>query len=179
MNVEIAQKVVDETVGLNYVIYETEDSEKYTFAYYKHRDYDFDDQRGHLIGVGPVVFIKETKQYRLLGSGEMVLGDYFNHKQNFKEVKLSFDEIMAKIIRHKYVNEDDVFDLQRCWESEFGDSHLSLSYNKDFDFRNYLLISSSNPEFLKFLTNYFTKMSLTFELKNEEEILLSRNITVA
>jgi hypothetical protein len=178
MNLKKAQKIIDEIVGINYVIYKTEDSEKYTFAYYKHRNYDYDDDRGRLVGVGPVVFIKETGEYKLLGSGEMLLGDYFDFKNNFeKPSPLNFDEIMAKVIRRKYVNDADVFELKNDWENKFGDSDLRLSYGVDW--KNYLIVNSSNPEFLNFIKSFWTKLNLNFEIQNEKEILLSRNITVA
>lgn len=179
MDITKAQKVVDETVGTKFVIHKTEDSEKYTFAYYKHRDYNYDDQRGRLIGVGPVVFIKETGEYKLLGSGEMVLGDYFDFNQDFKESSpLNFDEIMAKIIRHKYVNDDDVFELQLYWEGKFGASNLSLEYNRGLDFRNYLVVNSPNRDFLNFIKFCWTELRLPFEIQNEEKILLSRNVII-
>ncbi|POS00667.1 hypothetical protein Q361_1336 [Flavobacterium croceum DSM 17960] len=180
MNLKKAQEIIDEIIGENYVIYKTEDSEKYTFAYYKHLNYDCDDQRGRLIGVGPVVLIKETGEYKLLGSGEMVFGDYFDFNQNFEEpIPLNSEEIMAKIIRHKYVNEDDMFELQIDWESKFGDSNLSITYRKEIDFKKYLVINSQNMEFLNFIKLFWTKLGLNFEVLTEQEILLSRNITVA
>ncbi len=69
--------IIDQ-LGVNYVLYTIEETSKYIFGFWKHIDYEHGYERGGLIGPGPVVFIKETKEYKMLGSGELVYGDYFD-----------------------------------------------------------------------------------------------------
>ncbi|RZJ69545.1 hypothetical protein [Flavobacterium sp.] len=173
MDIEKAQKVIDETVGSQFVVYKIEDSEKYGFAHYKHRDCDMDDQRGRLVGVGPVIFIKETGEYRLLGALESM--DYLQPEQECPVVVLpSLEEIKEKIIRHKFVNDGDIFDLQSYWEDKFGDPDMNLTYYKGFDFRNFTNLGSSNKDFLAFIKSLWTELQLPFEITDENQLVLSR-----
>ncbi len=81
MNIDetLVQNLINETIGPEYEIHKISDSNKYVFISWKHRNYYIDDERGHRIGVGPIVYNKTTKEYKLLGSGDLIVGDYMHY----------------------------------------------------------------------------------------------------
>lgn len=176
MHIKFAQIVVDKGIGSNYVIYKVEETEKYIFAYYKHQFYDIDDERGHLIGVGPVVFIKETSEYKLLGSGEILFGDYFDFEDEIKEEKIpDFKEIKNGILRRKYVSNKDIFDLEYNWDRKFNDkSNVGLTFRREINFEQFLILNSSNKEFLNFIEKYWLELNLDFQKVNDGQVILKR-----
>ncbi len=180
MDTKLAQKIIDEEIGSDYTIYKVEDSEKYTFAYYKHKYYEDDDERGHLVGVGPVAFNKETKEYKLLSSGDILCGDYFDFQKNIQQDSQEpefpdFDEIKKGILRRKYVNSDDIFYLGIHWDKQFEDkSDVHLTFNKEIDFKQFLIASSSNKDFLSFMEEYWRDLNLDSQKKDDNHIILRR-----
>ncbi|WP_299221885.1 hypothetical protein [uncultured Aquimarina sp.] len=58
------QKLILQNLGEKYTLDKTEESSKYVFGFWKHIDYEPDDDRAALIGPGPVVFIKILKNTR-------------------------------------------------------------------------------------------------------------------
>lgn len=176
MNIQKAQSIINEELGTDFVIYETSDSEKYSFAFYKHKDYELDDDRGRLIGVGPVVLIKETGVYKLLSSGEIVMGDYFDLEGESEDEKIpDYDEIKENILRRNYVNHDDVSFLSENWRNQFVDPSMFITGYKGMDFRNFILVECENKDFINFITEYWRDLNLSFEMVSESKIMLKRS----
>ncbi|MBE8724725.1 hypothetical protein [Flavobacterium hungaricum] len=177
MDLEKVKQIIDEKLGSEYVVFETEDSEKYTFAYYKHRDYGLEDDRGRLVGTGPVVFVKETGEHKLLSSGDCIYGDYFDFREEVEEepfVLPSLEQIKESILRRNFVNSEDLFFLEENWKQQFEDPSMALTGKKDMDFTNFLLVKSKNSSFLDFIKEYWLGLDLDFEMLDDEQLMLRR-----
>lgn len=177
MDVEKVQKIITEGIGPDYVIYKIDNTEKYSFAYYKHQNYYLDDERGRLIGVGPVVFIKETGEYKLLGSGECIMGDYFDFNEEEEEEPFqipSFEQIKKDILRRNYVNMDDLSFLVINWKEQFGDPSVEMIFQRGSDFGKFIIAKSENSSFLNFLKEYWLDLNLNFELIAADQLMLCR-----
>jgi hypothetical protein len=177
MDLEKAQKIIDEAIGSEYIIFKTEDSERYTFAYYKHRNYDLDDERGHLVGSGPVVFKKQTSEHILLSSSDCIYGDYFDFREPAEEEPFqnpSFEQIKKDILRRNYVNSDDVHSIEFNWKEQCEDPFMRLHWQKEIDYNRFLIVNSKNSSFLDFLKVFWSELNLDFEMTAEDELLLCR-----
>ncbi len=72
----IVQEIIEKEISSDFEIYKYFDTEPYVIIFWKHKKYDIDDERGKIIGPGPVIFDKKKNEYRLLGSGEWFYGEY-------------------------------------------------------------------------------------------------------
>ncbi|EZH75756.1 hypothetical protein ATO12_02915 [Aquimarina atlantica] len=125
------REMIIDTLGSNYTLHAIEETSKYVFGFWKHVDYEHDDERGMLVGPGPVVFIKESKEYKNLGSGDLVYGDYydeFREEENDDDGWLSVTEIKEGILRRKFVNEHDIVNMIFKMNQEFGEYKYELDH---------------------------------------------------
>lgn len=177
MDAEKAQKIITEGIGPDYVIYKIDETEKYSFAYYKHQNYYLDDERGRMIGVGPVVFIKETGEYKLLGSGEVIFGGYFDFSEEVEPEPFqnpSLEQIKKDILRRNYVNMDDLSFLEINWIEQFENPSMTITFQRGSDFNKFIIAKSKNSSFLDFLKEFWSDLNLDFEMIAEDELMLCR-----
>jgi hypothetical protein len=94
INLKYVQELIEKKSAL-IEIREYFDTKDIVIVFWKHKIYDMDDERGHIIGSGPVVYDKATKEYRVLGSREWFDEDIC---QLFET-----DETKEKIKDHEYL----------------------------------------------------------------------------
>jgi hypothetical protein len=178
---ELVQKILDEELGGNYVIDSILDTEKYIFIDYKHKTYKDGDERGHLIGVGPVVFNKETSEYKLLGSEEYIFGDYSDYLPEVEEAETLEDffakpveEIIKNIHDREFVNSDDCFYFLNLIEKEFPEFRGGISMNRTVNPYEHFLFDHENPEHRQKIIGFWELIGFPYLVRNEKEIVLGR-----
>lgn len=70
IDLKYVQALIEIEISPDFEIREYFDTTDMVIVFWKHKIYDTDDERGHIIGAGPVVYDKTTKEYRVLGSRE-------------------------------------------------------------------------------------------------------------
>lgn len=180
---EKVQKIIDEQISSDFIadFENIIDTEKYIFINYKHKSYEADDERGHLIGVGPVVFNKETQEYQLLGSGEYIFGDYRDYLPEFEEQEtmedffaLPIQEIVNRIQKREFVNQDDCFYFLNLMEKEFPEFKGGISMNRTVNAREHFLFNHENPEYRTRIVKFWDLTGFPYLIRNEKEIVLGR-----
>lgn len=172
---DLVQKMIDDSIGDDYVISTFIDSSKYLFITYKHKDFDEDDDRGKLIGPGPIVYNKETKEYKTSGSGEFVCGEYFgflNESNEYIEKVLSFEEVKSNILRRRFVNEDDIWDLELIYVKRKGDFKSYLTKSRNYNLMLHSIYCSEDLDSIAYFENIWIELKLKYEITNPNEILL-------
>ncbi|AXT55385.1 hypothetical protein D1815_06295 [Aquimarina sp. AD1] len=175
------QKLIVQTLGEKYTLHKTEESSKYILGFWKHVDYEADDDRGGRIGPGPVVFIKATKEYKMLGSGDLVYGDYFDE---FKEEDdkdgydgwQSIEEIKEGILKRRFVNERDIVTVVFKAMEEIGEFKFNLNHvdpRKSMD--TYIFISESKEARNKVIW-FLEYIGIPYDIKETTNIIFDREI---
>ena len=171
MNIDknLVQKLITEGIGPDYIISNINDTIKYVFINYQHREYEPNDPRSHLIGAGPVVYNKETKEYKLLGSGDYISGDYMQYNQLETEDEFQLptpDEIIERIKRRNYINDDDILLL-----AHLEDYDGSLTYNRD---NKHIIFETNNKLAISSLMDLFNKLGHSYEIILPNRIMVER-----
>jgi len=175
------QKLINETIGSQYIIHTLHETKKFIFINWKHKDYELDDERGHRIGVGPVVFNKLTKEYKLSGSGELISGEYEeifddsneNNEQEFKTPSIL--EIKAGILRRQYVNSDDIGFLGINLEKEIGNLQYSQTWIRELvDYSNYAVIETNNQIAFDRTIEFWKEIGFQYNVISESELFVWR-----
>ncbi|MCP2029353.1 hypothetical protein L1276_004537 [Flavobacterium sp. HSC-32F16] len=172
---DLVQEMINDFVGTDYVIHEFIDSSKYLFITYKHKEFYEDDERGRLIGPGPIVYNKETKEYKTSGSGDFVCGEYFgclNEDQEQTVENLSVEEIKNNILRRKFVNDDDIWNLEHILKKVKGDFNSHLTKNRNYNLSLHSIYCSENTDSILYFENFWIELDLKYEVINPNEIVL-------
>lgn len=174
----LVQKIIDESIGSDYIIDNVLDSEKYIFIDYKHRVYDTDDDRGKLIGVGQVVYNKEKQEYKMLGSGDYIAGDYLkylkgNNLIDLGEIK-SLEQIITRIKQRKYVNFDDCFFFIGLIEEEYPEVNGSITFDKNLKISEHFIFENEDSTLQSKIIGFWEMCGFPYFVKNQREIVLFR-----
>jgi hypothetical protein len=175
----LVQEMIDNSVGSEYVINEFIDTSKYLFITYKHRDYYADDERGKLIGSGPIVYHKETKEYKTSGSGQFVCGEYagyLNENDNYVEKQWTVEEIKSGILRRQFVNDDDIWNLSLFSNNGNADLSASMTKNRDYNLGLHGIYCSDNTYVILYFEKLWIELKLKYEILNPNQILLWKNM---
>lgn len=182
---EKVQRIIDEEISTNFIAdFESIiDTEKYIFINYKHNVYQPDDERGHLIGVGPIIYNKETKEYILLGSGEYIFGDYMDYLPEYEEQEtledffaLPVQEVVNRIQKREFVNQDDCFYFFNLIEKEFPEFNGYITMHRDFKLSEHFLFDYENHIFREKIIGFWELISFPYLIKNKKEIILGRTL---
>lgn len=155
---QAVQEIIDKEISPDFEILDYCDTDKYIIISWKHRNYDKDDERGWIVGPGPVIFDKQSKEYRLLGSAEWFYGDYaegipeteesnkhlkdYNYimgllddeEENIEHTAILIENIKGKIVKREFVNQNDIDFLSiltgaRRYKSEFEPKVYGKNYH--------------------------------------------------
>ncbi|MEG0852191.1 MAG: hypothetical protein RSH24_20130 [Flavobacterium sp.] len=111
INKRLVQEIIEKEIGKDFEIFECFDTEPYIIIFWKNRNYDFDDERGQILGFGPIIFDKESEEYKLLGSGEWFYGDYYD----FIDSKILEEEKRSDLILSDILSEKSIKDEDKYW----------------------------------------------------------------
>lgn len=178
---DLVQKIINEEISPNYVIDNILDTKKYIFIGYKHRYFDEDDDRGRLVGVGHVIYDKEKREYRLLGSGEYIIGDYLDYLQNEteeeedEEIEIkSLDQIITRIKERKYVNMDDYFFFLVAIEKEHPEFKSVMTMDRNLNLSEHFLFESENNIIQNKIIAFWKLFGYPYHPRNHNQIILCR-----
>ena len=179
INRDLVQEMINDFVGTDYVIHEFIDSSKYVFITYKYKEFYEDDERGKLIGSGPIVYNKETKEYKTSGSDDFVCGEYsdcFDELEEDVKKELSSEEIKSNILRREFVNHDDIWDLEIIFKKGKRDFNSHLTKNRNYNLSLHSIYCSESLDSILYFENIWIELGLKYEILNPNEILLWKNI---
>lgn len=179
INKELVQEMINDFVGIDYIINEIVDTSKYVFIIYKHKEFYQDDERGRLVGCGPIVYNKETKEYKTSGSGDFVCGEYFgylNTDDQYIKKELSVEKIKNNILRRKFVNDDDIWDLEIIYKKGKGNFNSHLTKNRNYNLSLHSIYCSKDPDSILYFKNTWLELGLKYEMISQNEILLWKNL---
>lgn len=180
INRDIVQKIIDENIGLDFTVSTITDTSKYIFIYYKHKIYEVDDVRGRIIGTGPIVFNKETNEYKLLDSGEYIWGDYIDYLPKANEISQSdkkietFDNIIATIKKRNYINDEEYWYFLEILEKEYNDFQACIRLDRNLNLSNHFLFEYANAEHKNRIIEIWKAIQFPFKIRNKKEIVLCR-----
>lgn len=173
----LVQKMIVDKIHPDYKIFKLYDTKSYTFIFWKHKKYDKDDERGMLIGIGPIVFDKQKKDYTILGSGSDN-EHYYKHlpKNFFEEYKIinTFESIKNGILRRKYVNIDDIDRLCQIITNGWGYADFDILHPTDYSFETHSVVVLKDIKYQEILIDFWNDISYKYEIINDKEILLCR-----
>ena len=174
------QEMIIDRLGVNYTLHTIEETSKYIFGFWKHVEYEYDDERGGLTGPGPVIFIKETKEYKMLGSGELVYGDYFDE---FREEEKDDDdgwqsiaEVKEGILRRKYVNEHDMVNIIFKINQEFGGYEYQLDHVDWRKPEETFVFISDHKKVQEKIALFLEDLDISYTIKEETKIIFNREL---
>jgi len=173
----LVQKMIEDKIHPDYKIFKCYDTEPYVFIFWKHKEYDKDDERGMLIGVGPIVFDKEKKDYTILGSGSNNNHYYQYLPDNlFEEYSITntFESIKTGILRRKYVNTDDVDRLCQMITNGWGSVDFDILYPSGYDIENNLVVVLKDKKHQEIIINFWQEIDRPYQILSDTEILLWR-----
>ncbi|TDW47294.1 hypothetical protein EV144_105313 [Flavobacterium sp. 270] len=178
INRDLVQKIIDVEISPDFIIDNIYDTQKYIFIGYKHRNYDEDDERGHLVGIGPIVYNKETGEYKLLGSGEYMAGDYIDYLRDTNaenEIPAkSLEQIISRIKQRKYVNADDHFFFMEIIEKEHPEFTSVITHDRNLNLSEHFIFKSENLIIQNKIIAYWKIFNFPYQIRNQNEIVLWR-----
>lgn len=197
IDLEYAQQIIEKEISPDFKISRYFDTEDMVIYFWTHKEYDPDDERGHLIGSGPVIYDKKTKKYRIMGSREwfseeicrlfeteeekkrMHEHDYLmslfeNGEENPDYTRSLIEKIKANILRRKYVNSEDVDFLSILTGARRIDRKFDLIGKPQWKFEEHIVVVSDNPVAREKLMKIWEKIDFNCKLLSENELLLFR-----
>lgn len=179
---EKAQKLIDETIGSEYKVSEAIDRGKYIFIGWQHKIYEPDDERGHRIGVGPIAFNKETQEYKLLGSGELLNEEYSEYlfsSENDSDnspVIPNREEVKSGVLRRKHVNREDIYYLVENFNKEIGEAEYYLEHSRylNIDISKQAMVNLDNESAISYLMTFWDEIGLTYTRISQTKLLVNR-----
>lgn len=180
---EKVQKIIDNEISSDFIadFENIIDTEKYIFINYRHKIYQPDDERGHLIGVGSIIYNKETKEYKLLGSGDYIEGDYMDYLPENEEQEtledffaLPIQEIVNRIQNREFVNFTDCDYFLYKIEKEFPEFKGGVRMNRTVNPGEHFLFYEENSQYRQKIIQYWELIGFPYFVRNEKEIVLGR-----
>lgn len=197
INLDYAQKFIEKEIGSDFKITKYFDTKDMSIFFWGHKNYDDDDERGHVIGPGPLVYNKDKKEYRVMGSREWFSDDicklfeteeskerinehnylmrlFENEKGDDLYTDSLIKKIKANILRRKYVNSEDVDFLSILTGARRIDKEFDLIGKPDWKYEEHIIVVSNDTIAKEKLINIWIEMSLKYIELSEIELLLFR-----
>lgn len=191
----LVQHLIETGVGPDYEIGTWHDTEPYIIIFWKHKVYSEDDERGQLVGCGPVVYFKTEQEYRLLGSGEWFYGDYADYldPELFTESNRKHDILMGlldgnkeeahvveelindrkvAILKRDYINTDDIDSLCILFEGRRLFDPFDMVTNPDYESINHVMVVFNNEEGHKKLIAFWQEIGFGYVIVSDTELVL-------
>lgn len=178
MNIDkkVVQKLIEKILGNEFEISNVHNSSKYIFIDWKHKKYDVDDERGQRIGVGPVAFNKHTKEYKLLGSGEMINGDYMDYMnegvEEYDDEIPNLEQIKSGILRRQYINQEDIGYLAHLLEQKIGKFKCYFNGVEELKEEPHEVLNTDNKEVIEWFIYFWNEIGFQCRQKSELKLIL-------
>lgn len=198
IDLNYVQKLIEKEIGPDFEIREYFDTQDIIIFFWKHKLYDIDDERGHFIGSGPVVFDKIKDEYRVLGSREWFSEDicqlfeteatkermhdlnylmelFENNEEDSAYSKSLTEKIKANIIRRNHINSEDVDFLSILTGMRRLDKEFDMILKKEWIEIDHTVVVSDNKEGKETLMRIWEELGFEYQILSETELLLFQN----
>jgi len=201
IDLNYVQELIEKEIGPDFEIREYFDTKDMVIYFWKHKIYDIDDERGRIIGSGPVVYDKATKEYRVLGSREWFseevcrLFETDERKERERERMKDHDYLMtlfesneedpdysssltkkikANILRRNYINSEDVDFLSILTGARRLDKEFDMMRKPEWNHTDHCVVVSDDHDAKEKLINIWKEISFGYKILSETELLLFR-----
>jgi len=192
---ELVQQLIETEISRDCEISTLHDADPYIIIFWKHRMYSNDDERGQLVGCGPVVYFKAEKEYRVLGSGEWFYGNYANYldpvlfvESNRKNdiisslldgneveneaVREIVNDIKAAILKRDYINSDDINSLCILFGAGRDTAPFNMTWHPNYSRESHTMVVFNNQEAHKKLIAFWKEIGFRYEIVSDTELAL-------
>lgn len=192
---ELVQHLIETEISPDFEIHEWYDTVPYIIISWKHKMYSKDDERGQLLGPGPVVYFKAKKEYRVLGSGDWFYGDYADYldpglfaeekRKNHiisslldedevaeEKVQEIVNDIKAAILKRDYSNSDDINDLCILFGAGRGTASFNMTWHPGYNRESHLMVVFNDEEAHKKLIAFWQQIGFRYEVVSATELVL-------
>jgi hypothetical protein len=192
---ELVQHLIETEISPDFEMDKWYDSGPYIIISWKHKRYSRDDERGMIVGPGPMVYFKAKKEYRILGSGEWFYGDYADfldpglfaeekRKNNVisnlldevevgeEKVQEIVNDIKAAILKRDYINSDDINDLCILFGVARGTAPFNMTRHPGYNREIHLMVVFNNQEVHKKLIAFWEEIGFGYVIVSGTELVL-------
>lgn len=201
IDLDFAQQIIEKEISPDFKIAEYFDTEKMIIFFWTHKIYDPDDERGHIIGSGPLVYDKTTKEYRVMGSGEWfreeicklfetkerkekiddhnyLMSLFENEQEDLVYTNSLIEKIKSNILRRNYVNSDDVDLLSILTGARRIDKEYDLIFRHEWKHEEHIIVVSDDSKAKEKLIAIWKEIGFGYKTLSQNELLLYRVATI-
>ncbi|MGU3375278.1 hypothetical protein [Chryseobacterium sp. M5A1_1a] len=198
IDLNYVQEFIEKEISPDFEIREYFDTQDMVIFLWKHKRYDIDDERGHIIGYGPVVYDKAKNEYRVLGSRDWfpeeisqlfetnetkermfdhhyLMELFENSGEDLAYSKLLTEKIKSRIIRRNYINSEEVDFLSILTGARRLDKEFDLIRKREFVDTPHTVVVSENHEAKEKLMNIWEELGFEHKTLSDTELLLFRS----
>ncbi|BEV04518.1 hypothetical protein [Chryseobacterium gambrini] len=197
IDLNFAQQIIEKEISPDFKIAEYFDTEEMIIFFWTHKIYDPDDERGHIIGSGPLVYDKTTKEYRVMGSGEWfseeicklfeteerkekiddhdyIMKLFENLQEDTAYTNSLIEKIKSNILRRNYVNSDDVDLLSILTGARRIDKEYDLIFRREWKHEEHIIVVSDDSIAKEKLIAIWKEIGYEYKILSDNELLLFR-----
>lgn len=197
IDLNFAQQIIEKEISTDFKIAEYFDTEEMIIFLWTHKIYDPDDERGHIIGSGPLVYDKTTKEYRVMGSGEWfseeicklfeteerkerthdhdyIMKLFENLPEDTAYTNSLIEKIKSNILRRNYVNSDDVDLLSILTGARRIDKEYDLIFRREWKHEEHIIVVSDDSKAKEKLIAIWKEIGYEYKILSDNELLLFR-----
>lgn len=197
IDLNFAQQIIEKEISPDFKITEYFDTEEMIIFFWTHKIYDPDDERGHIIGPGPLVYDKTTKEYQVMGSGEWfseeicklfeteerkekiddhnyLMSLFENEQEDLVYTNSLIEKIKSNILRRNYVNSDDVDLLSILTGARRIDKEYDLIFRHEWKHEEHIIVVSDDSKAKEKLIAIWKEIGYKYKILSDNELLLFR-----
>lgn len=197
IDLDYVQQFIEKEISPDFKIAEYFDTEDMIIFFWTHKRYDPDDERGHIIGVGPLVYNKTSKEYRVMGSREWfseeicklfeteeskenirdhdyLMSLFENEKEDTTYTNSLIEKIKSNILRRNYVNSEDADFLSILTGARRIDKEFDLIGKPELKSEEHIVVVSDDTIAKEKLINIWKEINFEYKKLSETELLLFR-----
>jgi hypothetical protein len=197
IDLNFAQQIIEKEISSDFKTAEYFDTEEMIIFFWTHKIYDPDDERGHIIGSGPLVYDKTTKEYRVMGSGEWfseeicklfeteerkerihdhdyIMKLFENLPEDTAYTNSLIEKIKSNILRRNYVNSDDVNLLSILTGARRIYKEYDHIFRREWKHEEHIIVVSDDSKAKEKLIAIWKEIGYEYKILSDNELLLFR-----
>lgn len=198
IDLNYVQELIEKEISPDFEIREYFDTQDSVIFFWKHKRYAIDDERGHIIGYGPLVYDKVKNEYKVLGSRdwfseeisqlfetdetkERLLNHHYlmdlfeNSGEDLAYSKSLTEKIKNRIIRRNYINSEEVDFLSILTGARRLDKEFDLILKKEWIDTAHTVVVSEDHKAKEKLMTIWEELGFEHKTLSDTELLLFRN----
>lgn len=195
IDLNYVQKLIEKEISPDFEIREYFDTQDMVIFFWKHKRYDIDDERGRIIGYGPVVYDKAKNEYRVLGSRDWFSEEisllfeteetkermrdhhylmelFENNGEDPAYSKLLTEKIKSRIIRRNYINSEEVDFLSILTGARRLDKKFDMILKRELIDTPHTVVVSEDHEAKEKLMNIWEELDFKHKTLSNTELFL-------